>query len=30
MGVDLSGGVETGGVKDKNKIQQVVELAHRL
>lgn len=30
MGVDLSGGVETGGVKDQKKIQQVVELAHRL
>ncbi len=30
MGVDLSGGVETGGVKDKDKIRQVVELAHRL
>lgn len=30
VGVDLSGGVETDGVKDQNKIQQVVALAHRL
>ena len=30
MGVDLSGGVETGGVKDQEKILQAVALAHRL
>ena len=30
MGVDLSGGVETGGSKDQEKILQAVALAHRL